>query len=157
VRKTLYTAAWFALSLLAGGLLTQTTSPRTGPKATSLCDLQKKVAEGTHQAVRVSGLYGPGLDRTVLEDAECPSDSTWVELALRSTENESKLREQLNRSQRAYVEVEGELYGPPLPDPKLPEAVKKDYHPGWGHLAAFKTKLVVHTIRAVSPPPTELK
>ena len=26
--------------------------------------------------------------------------------------------------------VEGEFYGPPLSDPKLPEAVKNHYHPG---------------------------
>jgi hypothetical protein len=51
------------------------------------------------------------------------------------------------------VVVEGEFYGPPLADPKLPEAVKKDYHPGWGHLAAFKTKLVVHVIHDVKPAP----
>jgi len=42
---------------------------------------------------------------------------------------------------------EGALYGPPLPDPKLPDAIRKVYHPGWGHLGAFQTKLDVHTIR----------
>src|SRR6266576_3015450 len=26
---------------------------------------------------------------------------------------------------------EGALYGPPLPDPKLPDAIRKVYHPGW--------------------------
>ena len=74
---------------------------------------------------------------------------------MRSKENKNKLRELLSRSRRAYVEVEGEFYGPPLPDPKLPEAIKKDYHPGWGHLAAFKTKLVVHAIRDVKAVPTD--
>jgi hypothetical protein len=104
--------------------------------------------------VGVSGVYGPSLDRTVLEDADCPGESTWVELALRSQENKEKLRKLLDRSRRAYVVIEGEFYGPPLPDPKLPEAIKKDYHPGWGHLAAFKTKLVVHVIRDVKAAPT---
>jgi hypothetical protein len=41
-----------------------------------------------------------------------------------------------------------------MPDPKLPEAILKNYHPGWGYLGAFKTRLVVHAIRevAVAPP-----
>jgi len=61
----------------------------------------------------------------------------------------------LGQSKRAYVVLEGEFYGPPLPDPKLPEPIRKSYHPGWGHLAAFKTKLVVHTIRDVKAVPPD--
>ena len=155
MQKTFYLAVLFAMCSFGAESLAQTAAPQTSPKATSLCVLQKKVAQGEHETVRVFGVYGPGLDHTVLEDAECPSDSTWVELALRSKENKNKLRELLSRSRRAYVEVEGEFYGPPLPDPKLPEAIKKDYHPGWGHLAAFKTKLVVHAIRDVKAVPTD--
>lgn len=155
MQKTFHLAALFATCLLAAESLAQTAAPQTGPKATSLCVLQREVSEGKHESVRVSGVYGPGLDRTVLEDAECPSESTWVELALRSQENKDKLRKMLDDSRRAYVVVEGEFYGPPLPDPKLPDAIKKDYHPGWGHLAAFKTKLVVHAIREVKPAPTD--
>ena len=119
-------------------------------KVVSICKLQDTVAPGTHVKVRVSGVYGPGLDETVLADAECPNASTWVELALRSQENKEKLRKLLDRSRLAYVVVEGELYGPPLADPNLPEAVKNHYHPGWGHLAAFPNKLVVYRIDAVN-------
>jgi len=154
MQKTFHLVALSAMCLLAAESLAQTAALQTGPKTTSVCVLQKQVAEGEHETVRVSGLYGPGLDRTVLEDAECPRESTWVELALRSQENKEKLRKLLDSSRRAYVVVEGEFYGPPLPDPKLPEAIKKDYHPGWGHLAAFKTKLVVHAIREVKPAPS---
>ena len=100
--------------------------------------------------VRVSGVYGPGLDHTVLSDGECPSVSTWVELALRSHKNGEKLRKLLDRSRQARVVVEGEFYGPPLPDPRLPDAIKNHYHPGWGHLAAFPTKLVVYRIDSVT-------
>jgi hypothetical protein len=57
----------------------------------------------------------------------------------------------LDRSRQACVVVQGEFYGPPLPDPKLPEAIPKNYHPGWGHLGAFHTKLVVHAIKSVQP------
>jgi len=95
------------------------------------------------------------LASTVLEEPSCPNEGSWVELELRSNENKEKLRKMFEHSRRAYVVVEGELYGPPLPDPKLPEASKKDYHPRWGHLAAFKTKLVVHTIRDVKAVPTD--
>jgi hypothetical protein len=154
MRNTFHLAVLFAMCFFAVESLAQTAAPPTVPNAQSLCVLQKQVAQGEHETVRVSGVYGPGLDRTVLEDAECPSESTWVELALCSHENKEKLRKLLNSSRRAYVVLEGEFYGPPLPDPKLPEAIRKDYHPGWGHLAAFKTKLVVHLIREVKPAPT---
>jgi hypothetical protein len=154
MQKTFYLAVLFAMPLFAGKILAQTSPPQTGPRVTSLCVLQREVAQGNHQTVLVSGVFGEGLDLGTLEDAECPSESTWVELALRSHENQEKLRKFLDRSRRAYVVVEGEFYGPPLPDSKLPEAVKKDYHPGWGHLAAFKTKLIVHVIRDVKPAPS---
>jgi hypothetical protein len=152
--KTFYLRVLFTMCSFAAISLAQTAVPQKSSNTASLCVLQKKLAEGEHETVRVSGVYGPGLDRGVLEDTECSNESTWVELDLRSQGNRKKLREQLDRSRRAYVEVEGEFYGPPLPDPKLPEAIKKDYHPGWGHLAAFKTKLVVHVIRDVKPAPT---
>jgi len=135
-------------------LLEVVAGSQTGPNGLPLCALQKKLTAGEHETVRVSGVYGPSLDHTVMEDPSCSADGTWVELDLRSEHNEHKLRKLLNRSRQAYVVVEGEFYGPPLPDPKLPEAIKQNYHPGWGHLAAFKTKLVVHLILDVKPAPT---
>jgi hypothetical protein len=63
---------------------------------------------------------------------------------------EEPAHEQLGRSRQARVVVEGEFYSPPLPDSELPETVKKQYHPGWGHLAAFPTKIVVYRIDSVS-------
>ena len=119
----------------------------------SLCSIEKSATEGSRNTVRVSGVYGPGLDRSVLEDSSCPAETSWVELDLWSDQNKEKLRKLLDRSRQAYVVVEGEFYGPPLPDPKLPEAIRKNYHPGWGHLGAFRTKLVVHAIRSVQPAP----
>src|SRR5579864_5035891 len=152
--KTVCLRVLFTTCLFAAVSLAQTSVPQTGANTASLCVLQKKLADGEHETVRVSGVYGPGLDRTVLEDSSCSIEGTWIELDLRSEHNEQKLRRLLKRSRQAYVVVEGEFYGPPLPDPKLPEAIRKDYHPGWGHLAAFKTKLVVHMIRDVRPVPT---
>jgi hypothetical protein len=89
------------LCFVASNSLAQTVAPQAGTNTASLCVLQKKVAEGEYETARVSGLYGPGLDRTVLEDVGCPSESTWVELDLRSQENKKKLRKQLDRSRRA--------------------------------------------------------
>ena len=100
-------------------------------------------------------VFSEGQDVGTLVDAACPKEGTWVELALRSNQNKAKLRKLLERSHRAFVVVEGEFYGAPQPDPKLPEPIRKSYHAGWGHLAAFKTKLVVHALRDVKPAPTE--
>ena len=123
----------------------------------SLCFLEQSAREGSHMTVRVSGVYGPGLDHTVLEEPSCIAAGTWVELALQSDQNKEQLRKLLDRSHRAYVVVEGEFYGPPLPDPMLPEAIRKDYHPGWGRLGAFRTKLVVHAIKSVQPAPAAFR
>jgi hypothetical protein len=155
MQKTFYLAVLFAMGFFAVESPAQSTVPQTDLKATSLCILQKQVAEGQHEPVRVSGVYGPGLDHSVLEDPSCPTEGTWIELDLKSEHNKQKLRGLLNQSQRAYVVVEGEFYGSPVLDPKLSEAIRKSYHPGWGHLAAFKTKLVVHEIRDVKPVPTD--
>ena len=50
---------------------------------------------------------------------------------------------------------EGEFYGPPLPDPNLPESIKKSYHGAWGHLGCCRTKLIVHAIHEVKAAPAE--
>lgn len=136
------------LSISVGACLAQ-----TGRQSRSLCDLQEKVAEGAHTSARVSGRYSVGPESQTLQDPACPDESTWIEFALQSQDNKEKLDKILERSQSAQVEFEGEFYGPPLPDPKLPDAIRKTYHPGWGQLAAFKTKFVVHFIRSTEPAP----
>jgi hypothetical protein len=150
--KTFLTAV-FAMAVFAGSCLAQTVPKE--PEAKSLCSLQQTVTEGNHETVRVSGIYREGPELGVLEDVACPKEGTWVELELRSHENKKKLYKLLDHSRRASVMFEGEFYGSPLPDPKLPETIKRNYHPGWGHLSAFKTKLVVYAIREVRPAPAE--
>ena len=76
-----------------------------------------------------------GAAMGTLSDSACPKETAWIEIALESPTNRKKLNTILDKSNRAHVVFEGELYGPRLPDPKLPEAIRKDYHPGWGHLA----------------------
>jgi hypothetical protein len=92
MQKTFYLAVWFATCLFTADSPVQTAAPQTAPKATSLCVLQKEVAQGNHKTVLASGVFGDGLDLRTLEDAECPSESTWVELALRSQEKKALQR-----------------------------------------------------------------
>ena len=116
-----------------------------------LCDLQRTAKQGEQRSVQVDGIYSNGFEMGVLSDATCPSEHTWVELDLQSTANKEMLRSILDTAGQADVVFEGELYGPGIPDPKLPEAIRKSYQPGWGHLGAFRTKLVVHAILSVKP------
>jgi hypothetical protein len=128
---------------------------QTQPEMSSLCNLQEKVAQGEHIKVRVSGIYSVGPESFSLDDScpVAPYRNTWVELELQSTRNKKELSKLVDRSGRAYVVFEGEFYGPPLPDPKLPEALRKAYHPNWGHLNCCSTKLVVSAIREVKVAP----
>jgi len=147
-----------SIGLLSICLVAKTCFGQSEPPHTSLCSLQGTVADGEHVSVTVSGVYEGGLGASgpvmgLLEESSCSDQNAWVEIALQSNLNRKTLTGLLDRANRAYVVFEGDLYGPPLPDPKLPENIRKLSHPGWGHLGAFKTKLVVHTIRYVAPAP----
>jgi hypothetical protein len=123
------------------------------PSRMALCALQEKITPGEHVGAEVAGVYYSGLDMGPLEDAACPMQATWVELALASNVNKEKLRKTLDHAGRAYVVFQGEFYGPGTPDPRLPEILKENYHPGWGP-NGFKTKLVVHHIVSVGAAPS---
>jgi len=131
------------------GVSTPMYAAESAPGKASLCDLQRAAKEGAQRSVQVAGIYSNGLEMGVLTDPACPSQHTWVELDLRSTANKEALRSILDSKGHAEVVFEGEFFGPARPDPNLPEAIRKSNHPGWGHLGAFKTKLVVHVIRRV--------
>jgi hypothetical protein len=144
---------WLLVLLLVMNVYTGASTP----DKVRLCDLQRTAKQGEQRSVRVRGIYSDGFEMGVLTDAACPSDHTWVELDLRSTANKEKLRSMLDRAGQADVVFDGEFYGPGIPDPGLPESIKKSYHPGWGHLGAFRTKLVVHTIQQVKAAPQETR
>jgi hypothetical protein len=138
--------AVLTVCLAAGTCLAQTV------QETSLCSLRDKVAQGEHIHVRISGVYSAGPENSTLDDPACavaPYQSTWVEFDLQTKRNDKKLRELLEHSQRVYITSEGEFYGPPLPDPNLPETLQKGFPPHWGHLGCCRTKLVVRAIRDV--------
>jgi hypothetical protein len=142
------------LPLLIGMSLQVCTAAQKASEA-HLCDLQRTAKQGEQRSVQVDGIYSNGFEMGVLSDATCPSEHTWVELDLQSTANKEMLRSILDTAGQADVVFEGELYGPGIPDPKLPEAIRKSYQPGWGHLGAFRTKLVVHAILSVKPVPAD--
>jgi hypothetical protein len=147
VQKIFLAITTLGACLAAGSCFAQSELPTT-----SLCELQDKADEGTHSTVQVGDIYYEGIDMGVLLDPKCPQ-GTWVELALQSERNKKRMIKFLHRAGKCYVVFEGELYGPPEPDPKLPESLRSISRPGWGHLGAFRTKLVVHFIREVKAAP----
>lgn len=151
--KALRNILWL-LPLLLGANIQASTAPPT-PEKVPLCDLQRMAKQGEHRSVQVGGIYISGFEGSVLADPTCPDQSTWVEFDLQSATNKEQLRSMLYTARKAEVVFEGEFYGPGVPDPKLPEVIKKSYQPGWGHLGAFRTKLVVHAIQSVKPVPAE--
>lgn len=128
-----------------------------------LCELQTKLAQGEHRTVRVEGVYLAGLEGQYLVTSGCSDRSTSIEFELKSHRLWNRLVQMSNRTDNkkhvsgdgdaVLVLFEGEFYGPQLPDPKLPEAIRKIYHPGWDHMNASMTKMVVHVIQGVEPLP----
>ena len=136
------------LVIILLGCATLSSDARSKPQ--SLCSLPQ-LAPGAHQSVRIAAIAESGTDMGVLTDSSCPSvQPTWFELSLRSERNRNKLHNEIERSGKAAVVLTGELFGPQQPDPKLPESIRKNYHPGWGHLGAFPQKIVVNRIESVS-------
>ena len=129
-----------------------TLSGAAQPKPQSVCNIPQ-LAPGTHQSVRVAAVAESGTDMGVLTVVSCPSvQPIWFELSLKSERNRSNMHGQIEKSGEASVVLSGELYGPPQPDPKLPESIRKNYHPaGWGHLGSFPMKVVVFRIESVAP------
>ena len=127
----------------------------------SLCDLQSDMAPGEHRIVRVEGVYLSGLESQDLMSQLCSKRSTAIEFELKSHRLWKQLVQMSNKTtarkhaagdgDAVLVVFEGEFYGPPVPDPKLPPAILKNYHPGWDYNSM--TKLVVHAIQSVKPVP----
>lgn len=136
-----------------------------GLQLVPLCELQTKVAQGEHRSVRVEGVYLSGLEGQYLVTANCLGRSTSIEFALKShrlwrrlvgMSNGTNTKKHASGSGDAILVIlEGEFYGPSVPDPRLPEAIRKNYHPGWDHNNASMTKLVVHAIQSVEPLPAD--
>jgi hypothetical protein len=147
MRLSLLTMGAVVFCLTTGFCFAQTRN-----EASSLCSLRGKVAEGTHVSVRVSGTYSQDAENRTLTDSACATQYTWIEFKLKTTENEIALQNSLGSSRQARVVFEGDFYGPPKPDPKLPDALRKAVQPSWGPLSCCETRLVVYRIREVVTP-----
>jgi hypothetical protein len=120
-------------------------------KPQSLCNLPQ-LAPGTHRSVRVAAVAKFGAYGGVLTDASCPAvKPTWFELSLESERNRNTLQNEIEKFGKAAVVLSGELYGPPLPYPKLPKLLSSNDNQGWGHLGVFPRKIVALRIDLVAP------
>jgi hypothetical protein len=147
---------------MTGQLIAQSLS---GLQLTPLCQLQATVAQGEHQRVRVEGVYLGGMEGQYLVTSGCSGQSTSVEFNLTSHRLWKRLVQMSNRTNTkehvsgggdaVLVVFEGEFYGPQVPDPKLPEAIRKNYHPAWDHNNASMTKVVVNAIESVKALPAD--
>jgi len=129
------------------------------PNVLSLCQALERVKTGDHQTVTVSAIYASGLEDTFLYDPQCHegAPSTWVEFAPK-LKSRGKLERILKQSSnRAYVQFEGEFFGPkPInPDTTLPEVIRKSGR-RYGHLGGYQTLLVVHSIKKMKSVPKEV-
>jgi hypothetical protein len=130
----------------------------------SLCDLQMQLTQGEHRTVRVEGVYLAGLEGQYLVAAGCSGRSTAIEFDLKSHRLWKRLIQMSNKTNArrhvsgdgdaVLVVFEGEFYGPRVPDPKLPEAIRRIYHPGWDNNNSM-TKLVVHMIQSAESLPAD--
>jgi hypothetical protein len=128
----------------------------------SLCDLQVQLTQGEHRPVRVEGVYLAGLEGQLLVVEGCCGRNTAVEFDLKSHrlwKRHVRLSNKTNAQKHVsgdgdpvLVVFEGEFYGPRAPDPKLPEEIRKVYHPAWDNQASM-TKLVVHSILSIKTLP----
>jgi hypothetical protein len=128
------------------------------PERSSLCELQKSAVEGEHREVRVKGVYLEGLEGAYLAVAHCSGLATFLDFGeLKDHKNVNRLHRMADKPNAVrgvygdeapvLVVFEGEFYGPPVPNQRLPEPIKRIYYPGWDNNA--KTKLVVHAILSV--------
>jgi hypothetical protein len=150
------------IALVAGPALAQSSSDS---QIVPLCELQTKVTQGEHRNVRVEGVYLSGIEGQYLVTAGCSGSRTWIEFELRTHRLVKHLEGLSNRTNTkmhvsgdgdpVLVVFDGDFYGPSVPDPKLPEAFRQNYHPGWDPMNASMTKMVVHAIQRVQPLPAD--
>ena len=152
-----------AVSLAAGAGAAPDASATKQP-TTSLCAALQSVDRGHELPIVVSGIFAVGRESQFLWDPRQPSceedvqPSTWVEFA-KGAEDTTPLTKLLEKDRRAYVTFEGTLFGPaPLrPDfLRLADQLSAAYRTEgttYGHMNAFRTKLVVTRVDAAARVP----
>jgi hypothetical protein len=157
-------ARWWLLASLLATLSARPLLAKTVPvpESAPLCELQIKAIQAEQQTVRVEGVYLEGLEGRFLVTSDCLGRSTSVEFSLKSRRvvrqlvrlsNKSNAKKHVSGDGDAVLVVfEGDFYGPRIPDPGLPDSLRKIYHPPWDNDGSF-TKLIVHSIDSVKPLP----
>jgi len=150
------------IGLVTGSALAQSSSDA---QIVLLCELQTKFAQGEHRNAQVQGVYLSGIEGQYLVTSNCSGKSTYIEFELRTHQLQKQFVRLSNRTNTkkhvsgdgdpVLVVFEGEFFGPPAPDPKLPDAFRKNYHPGWDPKNASMTKMVVHAIQRVQLLPAD--
>jgi hypothetical protein len=124
----------------------------------SLCKLQANAREGERQEVQVEGVLLAGLEGAYLVVAHCSGQATMLDFEqVKDHKKLDRMWRMVDRPNSArgvhgdgapvLVVFEGEFYGPPVPDQRLPGPIKKVYYPGWDNNAT--TKLVVYRVLSV--------
>src|ERR1700732_4772771 len=153
-----------AAFLAAGAGATQHASSVLKQPTTSLCAALQSVDRGHELPIVVSGIFAVGRESQFLWDQLQPSceedvqPSTSVEFS-KDAEDTTALGKLLEEDRRAYVTFEGTLFGPaPLKpdDLRLGDRVSGNYRTRgttYGHMGAFRTKLVVTRVDAAAQVP----
>lgn len=127
-----------------------------------LCQALAEAKPGERVPVRLRGVVGVGFEFQVFFDPDQPQcewdvqPSTWIEFPA-SLASRDELFDLLEDSGNAYVEIRGELYGPPplgADDPSMnPVASYANRIAGrrYGHMGHFRTELVVEEILDARP------
>lgn len=163
---TLRVAAWLGFLLLASGMRGED-AQESRQDTLDLCEALEGIGADQRQTVVVSGIYAVGFEASVLYSPKQPTcftnvqPVTWVEFA-EGTERTDSLVSILKRTDRALVTLKGELHGPRGAGP---DDVSKPLYVahasrvgarGYGHLNAFRTKLVVLEVLSAIAVPTSI-
>lgn len=164
MKTTLRCAAWLGLLLVAPGIRGEN-APGPGQQKVGLCEALEGIGAGQRQTIVVSGIYAVGSEASVLYSPDQPTcftnvqPATWVEFAEGVGRTDSLVKA-LKGSDRILVTFKGELYGPRAAGP---DDVSKPLYVahadrvraiGYGHLNAFRTKLLVLEVLSATAVPT---
>lgn len=127
----------------------------------ALCSVLEAIRPGEVIPVVVTGVFEVDYEYAAFFDPDTPNcnlnvqPATWVELSPMVVAN-AELNALLEKSRRALVTFKGQLHGPGvvLPDdPSIPfaAALARRMPKRYGHLNAYRTKLVVEAVLHAAP------
>jgi hypothetical protein len=163
-----------AISLIASTLLAsaccgglQSSVARPSPPEYRLCEALAAARDDSRTTVSVRGIFVAGGERQILYDPDqriCDVDVqpiTAIEFAPPFSPD-PQFKRILERDGRAYVTFRGDLLGPRATKPDMPAFppiaayANRVADRRYGHLSAFRTKLVVSEVAAFSAVPSDV-